>query len=402
MVARARESWAAERRLEACGPEAAGAARMGKGGPDRSETRRLPIDREPRTRRDPAGVPLGIDLPGLDGRDLRQVQDVDHIHARARHLHAAELVGREVAERVRGGRCGQDQQRGRRNKEGEPLHDAYLLGHGRPQEGEVGVRVQRAVEPAARLGGVAEAALDHAPMEELERIVGAEAKRAARVAEAFAAAAVALQRPGHPVCCIDARRARVCLPGPSERVVEPAAVVEVEDGRLELRADAVGRLDPLGRFHELVRPAGLASFAGRPQGVALPDDVLRQRQAVDDAAEEGRGLPVIPTRGRHPRETRLGVDVPGQCRARLGVGASGSPEAASVEGDVPELHEGGRAVLADRDVEREREPDCFRRGARPSCDFARVGDTTVGADARRELRHLVVGGEGLSVSPEVE
>ena len=82
----------------------------------------------------------------------------------------------------------------------------------------------------------------------------------ARVAR-LAAAPVADERPGQHVVCLDARSRLACAAGALERLAEPDAVVDVEEGELEIRLDAVGDEEAVDRAHE---PVLLAARPGRP------------------------------------------------------------------------------------------------------------------------------------------
>src|SRR5947199_7915035 len=75
----------------------------------------------------------------------------------------------------------------------------------RPEQREVRIRGECPAEPGAGLDAVAEAPLDHAEMELLERVARAQTKRAPRVRERLVAAAVSGERPAEDVVSVDAR-----------------------------------------------------------------------------------------------------------------------------------------------------------------------------------------------------
>src|SRR5690349_25148091 len=100
------------------------------------------------------------------------------------------------------------------------------------------VQRERAVEPRARGRPVAEAAFDRAAMEELERVLRAEAERVPRPCESLAAASVPGERPGEDVVAVDRRALRARAPCQRDRVVKLDAVVDIEQRRLEVGADA--------------------------------------------------------------------------------------------------------------------------------------------------------------------
>src|SRR5690348_1730122 len=79
--------------------------------------------------RDPCGVGARVDAPGLEGRDLGQVEDVEDVDAVACDLDPAEAVDREVAERVCGGGRGprEETDSGEAADDEQLLHRASLL-----------------------------------------------------------------------------------------------------------------------------------------------------------------------------------------------------------------------------------------------------------------------------------
>src|SRR6266550_829617 len=73
--------------------------------PQRDELRSLSVHHELRVPGDPASVGARVDVPGLEGGDLGQVEHVADVQPVPGDLDPAEAVDREVAERVRGGGC---------------------------------------------------------------------------------------------------------------------------------------------------------------------------------------------------------------------------------------------------------------------------------------------------------
>ena len=180
-------------------------------------------------------------------------------------------------------------------------------------------------------------------------------------------------------------------------------VVEVEDGRLQLRAHAVRAEEALDGVDERVLAARRRLAAGDVQDVAEHDHVRRDRQHLDDVAEPGDRRPVVPFRRLDPREAGLGVHVAGMAPKRRAVGLRGRGQTAHVEADVAELHESEGDVLGhQRAVGRRREQVGLRRRGRPPDELSGVGDARVGGDAGREQCHVVVRREGLAVTAEVE
>src|SRR4051812_39526767 len=99
---------------------------------------------------------------------------------------------------------------------------------GAPTAPEVRVQAERAPEPPLRRHSLAEAALDHPAVEQLERVVGPEPERTLRELPRLAAAAVPLQRPREDVVAVDRRPLALREACEPERRAEPDSVVDVE------------------------------------------------------------------------------------------------------------------------------------------------------------------------------
>src|SRR5205085_8804854 len=121
----------------------------------------------------------------------------------------------------------------------------------RPEEREVRVDREGSTESGpCRWGG--EAAFDHRPVEDEEGVPGAEPERSRRVCAGLCAAPGPEEAPGERVLGVDAGRGRVRAASTRERVGDVPAVVEIEDGGLELGADAVRLEQSLDRPDERV------------------------------------------------------------------------------------------------------------------------------------------------------
>src|SRR5262249_5705077 len=72
----------------------------------------------------------GVDRAGLERRDLRHVEHIEDVDARARDLDSAEAVDREVAERVRLRGDRREQRRREADDERDPLHASALRATG--------------------------------------------------------------------------------------------------------------------------------------------------------------------------------------------------------------------------------------------------------------------------------
>src|SRR5207248_638199 len=106
-----------------------------------------------------------------------------------------------------------------------------LACHRRPEQREVRVERERAREPGPRGAAVAEAALDHSAVEELERVPCAEPERMLRIAERLLTTAVPRQRPREDVIAVDRWPFALRAPSERERLPQPQTVVDVEEGR---------------------------------------------------------------------------------------------------------------------------------------------------------------------------
>ena len=146
---------------------------------------------------------------------------------------------------------------------------------------------------------MAEAALDHPAVEELERILRPEPERLLRVAERLVATAVPRERPGEDVVAVDRRPLGVADPGQRERVLQADPVVDVEERDLEIDADAVGAQQLLDRADQLVLAPCGGAVARRGEQVAEGADVLREGIRFDR-------LPLVGDRELRVPERRLG------------------------------------------------------------------------------------------------
>ena len=100
---------------------------MRERGLDRNQLRAAPIHRQLSAARDATRIAPRVDLSRLEGRDLREIQDVVHVDARAGDLDPAEPVHGEVAERMSGRGYRQDECGKRHGAENDAPHAAYLL-----------------------------------------------------------------------------------------------------------------------------------------------------------------------------------------------------------------------------------------------------------------------------------
>src|SRR5919108_6327401 len=105
------------------------------------------------------------------------------------------------------------------------------------------MRIERERPPEQSLptSVMTEAELDHARVEDLDRVARPQPQGADRVALGLVAAPILVERPGENVLRGDAFLRPVREAGARERIGEAPAVVEIEERGLELGADA-GRL----------------------------------------------------------------------------------------------------------------------------------------------------------------
>ena len=284
------------------------------------------------------GLTLGVHVrPRLEGRDLGHVEHVEDVEAVARGLDPAVAVDREVAEGGARGAAGGTASAAERRPEGEQsrLSSRVPPRDRRPEHREVRVQRERAPEPGARGAGVAEAALDHPAVEELERVLRAEPQRAPRVAERLGAAAVPRERPAEHVVAVDRGPVVLADPGQGERVLRRDAVVDVEERDLEVGLDAVRAQQPLDRADQRVLPAAReAGMAGDAVEVAQRRDVLRQRESgrrprarARSRGGSGRARPRPGPARRARRRSRGRPGCRGGTRARRRRGGRGSSRA---------------------------------------------------------------------------
>jgi hypothetical protein len=210
------------------------------------------------------------------------------------------------------------------------------------------------------------------------------------------------QSPRQHVFRVDARRTAIRSLCTSERVAEVPAVVEIEERRLQLGAHAVCGLHAVDEHHERISAPGRHGLSGRTERVAAPDGVLRKWQPIDDMLEERQCALVLPFSSFRVGEPGLRMHVAGQGGERSAVGAGGGGQPSGVELDVPELNESRGSVLSHWNSERERQVERLASRARPAEQLARVRDTAVRRDARREERHPVVGDERLVIPAQIE
>src|SRR5204863_536847 len=129
----------------------------------------------------------------------------------------------------------------------------------------------------ARRRAVTEASLDHPPVEELERVARAEAERLLRVGECLAAVAGPGERPGEDVVAVDRRTLGPADPRAAQGRTEIDAVVDLEEGDLEVGADAVRPQELLDRADQRVVSVREHRAPRGSVEVAEEGDVLRER-----------------------------------------------------------------------------------------------------------------------------
>ena len=149
------------------------------------------------------------------------------------------------------------------SEEDETLHRSSLLATGAHSTEKCGLSARARPNQLACCGPVAEAALDHPAVEELERVARPEPQRAPGVAQRLAAAAVSLERPREDVVAVDRRPLPLRAARERERGRQADAVVDVEERGLEVGLDAVGDEQPLDDADQRVLLARLGRSAVR-------------------------------------------------------------------------------------------------------------------------------------------
>ena len=397
-----------------------------RGRPGRAGPRRLGDRRDG----DPPPVDLQLDLGGalagagggvgvqparvLDGRALAEGGDLGHVdHLAQVELAAAGLdaqvaVDREVAQRVRrrdGGPADEQGGQGDQRDEGAP-HGASLAqlaaGHRGPADGEGGVELQGLRQPRARRRRIAGAGRGHAGVEEHQRVLGAEAQAAGRVAVALGAPAGPGQDPAEHLVADDtrprepgaAREGHVGRAGP--------AGVGADQGDVEVDRRAVGGQQLL---HGLGEGEVVADGLVAPEGAVDVGEgrrVLRQGEEVDRARVERRRPLEVAAGGEDAREPGRGRGVVGALGERRAHLALGRGEVAPAEAQQPELDLGEGPVGAAEGARADGQGHQPDRALPVALQLARVGGPAVGGQVGAQLHAALHGGEALGVAPELD
>src|SRR5436309_11726730 len=133
---------------------------------------------------------------------------------------------------------------------------------------------------------MAKTSLDHAAVEELERVLGTETQRVLRVRKRLGAPPVPYQRPREHVVAVDRGPVAPADPGKRERMAKADPVVGVEEGDLQVGLDAVGAEQPLDRADQGVLTPREQRVTRDAVEIPERTDVLRQRDQVDGLALE--------------------------------------------------------------------------------------------------------------------
>ena len=239
--------------------------------------------------------------PRLEGRDLGEVEDVADVEPVPGDLDAREAVDREVAERVCGG-CGRRERALPRPRRGRRAASsrASLLATGAHRIEKCGLSASARPNQSCAAAAVAEAALDHAAVEELQRV--ASCRAGARASSS-----------GAPRCsgrCARAPRPRTSSPsidGRSGCALRASARRGPGGCRgRRRRARSRGRsATPFATSSRSITPISAYCLRAQPARARSTrttsprnDDVLRQRDRFD-------GLPLERDRGAQVPERRL-------------------------------------------------------------------------------------------------
>src|SRR5947208_699185 len=272
----------------------------------------------------------------------------------------------------------------------------------RPENREVRIQAQSPAEPGALRRAMAQAALDHPAVEELERIERSEPEGALRVAQRLTAVPGPLERPSQDVVAVDRRPLPPCEARECERRVELDSVIDVEERGLEIGLYPVRDQQALDDGDQLVLLLRQPRMTDRAVEVTERRDVLGQRDPVDGVLLETDCGPVA----AHARlGSREGVECVGVVRKdpeRLPVLVGGGPEPADRQVDQAELNvrPGGGFALAVAGCHGE-----LHRADRAGYvaeQLARVGDPGIRGKARLHARHRVEGLEGGGVAAELD
>ena len=247
-----------------------------------------------------------------------------------------------------------------------------------------------------------EAALDHAAVEELRRVLRAQAERELRVAQRLGAAAVPLERPREGVIAVDRRPRLLADPRPPEGIRKIDAVVCFEERVLDVRAHAARPLEPVDGGDERVLAPCRPSLALASEEVAERADVLRQGHGRRGATLEPDSAAEIALRSGDVRERIESGGIPRPVPEGGLVCLRGRSVVAHREEELAELRlrPGGRLRAGNRALRRE-----LHGGARAghvTAQLTCVRDARVRGDVRLEPRHRVEGSEGRVVTTELE
>ncbi len=221
-------------------------------------------------------------------------------------------------------------------------------------------------------------------------------------AERLRTAAVARERPREHVVPVDRRPLGVGQAGAGERMPKADAVIDLEEGDLEVGLDAVRVQQLLDRADQRVLAAGERGTPGRAVEVAEGAHVLRQWDGVDRPPLERDRAPVLTLRREHlcerveaVRVAREGLE--GEAVLPLG---QGEPPVVPVQLAELDVRPGGRLGPARRGVDGELHRPDRRVGV--ADQLASVRDACVGGEARAELVHAVERPEGLGIAAELD
>src|SRR5438477_6894730 len=181
------------------------------------------------------------------------------------------------------------------------------------------VQPQSATEPGAPRRAMAEAALDHSAVEELERIERPEPEGALRVAQRLTAVPGPLERPSEDVVAVDRRPLPPGETREGKRRVKLDAVVDIEQCGLEIGLDAVRDQQALDDRDQLVLPLCQLRVAGGAVEIAKRRDVLRQRDPVYRLLLEADCGPIVAHARLGSRQRVKCVGVVGKDKERLPV-----------------------------------------------------------------------------------
>ena len=179
-------------------------------------------------------------------------------------------------------------------------------------------------------------------------------------------------------------------------------MIGLEERELPVGVDAAGAEQaPLGGHERQVVP-GCARAARRELGLAERDDVLGERESLDDAPQAPDRWPERTPGRLDARQPRVGGREAGLCAERRAIGRAGRREAPAVALERTEQHLNVGGALGRRAPGVDREAHRGDRPADVAAQLAQVGHAGVGREAGLDVDEPLKHAAGLVVAPQLD